>query len=144
MTKKESRRASRERAFQVLYGLGYIPAQDGRALRQAFLDNPAVFDTGKTEAEGFSWDLVHGAWSMQKELDEAITRHSQHWRIERIGRIELTILRLGMYEMLHRPDVPVKVAINEAVELAKQFGDANSPSFINGILDAAAKNEKHG
>ena len=73
------------------------------------------------------------------QLDEVIGLFSQNWRIDRIGRVELTLLRIAVYEMLYRIDVPPKVAINEALELSKQFGDANARGFINGILDAAAK-----
>mgnify|MGYP001553491040 CR=1 FL=1 len=59
--------------------------------------------------------------------------------MKRIGRIEMTIIRLALFEMLRRDDIPLKVAINEAIELAKQFGDDQSRSFVNGILDAAGK-----
>lgn len=68
------------------------------------------------------------------EIDKKITGVSKGWRIERMGKTDLSILRLGIYEMLYDDDIPVGVAINEAVELAKNFGEAESPSFINGIL----------
>ncbi len=82
---------------------------------------------------------MEGVWSEQKELDTHLARFSQNWRIERMGKVEITLLRLALYEILFRADIPPKVAINEAVELSKQFGDEGSRGFVNGILDAAAK-----
>ncbi len=80
-----------------------------------------------------------GAWNAQRELDEVIARFSKNWKLTRIAKVELTILRLAMHEILHRQDIPLRVAINEAVELAKTYGDDNSPTFVNGILDAVAR-----
>jgi N utilization substance protein B len=82
---------------------------------------------------------VLGAWNAQRELDEVIARFSKNWKLTRIAKVELTILRLAMHEILHRQDIPLRVAINEAVELAKTYGDDNSPTFVNGILDAVAR-----
>ena len=92
-----------------------------------------------TEPTGFAWELVEGVWSNSEALDAAIGRFSHNWRVDRMGRIELTLLRLAVFEMLYRQDVPPKVAINEALELSGQFGEGNAKNFINGILDAAAK-----
>ncbi len=149
MNKNQSRRSSREKAFQVLFGMHYSPVQDEEGLRSAFaacpdpLNDPGPWGerarVSVEEPEGFGWELTLGAWRSSGEIDELVRRFSQNWRIERIARTELTILRMALYEMLHRPDIPVKVSINEAVELAKRFGDENSPGFVNGILDAAAK-----
>ena len=82
---------------------------------------------------------MEGVWSNVKNLDSVIERFSQNWRVDRLGKIELTLLRLAVFEMLYRADVPPKVAINEALELSTRFGDAKAKSFINGILDAAIK-----
>ena len=71
----------------------------------------------------------------RQDLDGVITSYSKNWRLERIAKIELTILRVAVYEMLYREDVPVKVAVNEGIELSKKFGDSNSKRFVNGILD---------
>lgn len=139
------------RAFQVLYGLHYEDAKSEGQLRRAFSHSPdpeVDVDDERTRTlrtpEGFAWELTLGVWQLREELDQVIMRFSQNWRIQRIAKTELSILRLALYEMLHRPDIPVKVAINEGVELAKQFGDENSRSFVNGILDAAAKAIEHG
>ncbi len=139
--KKSSRRVAREKAFQILYGLDFIGADGLDALRRAYAEYPRPERQGKLDerAEDFAWELVQGAWKAKAELDGVIGRFSQHWKITRIAKVDLTILRLGMHEILHRPDIPIKVAINEAVELAKEFGDENSRNFVNGILDAAAR-----
>lgn len=135
-----SRRAARALAFQILYSLGFSPAATVYQLREAYVSSPDIADKGGSpRPEGFAWELIEGIWVEQQQLDDVITQFSQHWRIDRIGRIELTLLRIAIYEMLYRTDVPAKVAINEALELSKQFGDENARGFINGILDAAAK-----
>lgn len=147
-----SRRQARLTAFNVLYGLNFSPVQEPGDLVGAFMNRPdpdapdpgPVISVEGTEPQGFAWELVFGVWSRLNELDEVVKRFSQHWRLGRIAKIELTILRLALFEMLHRPDIPVKVAINEAVELAKMYGDDNSRGFVNGILDAAAKAIENG
>ena len=103
-------------------------------------DSEQVITAEETaQPEGFAWELVLGVWSKQEELDKLIARYSQNWRIERMGKVELALLRLAAYELLFRDDVPPKVVINEAIELSRQFGDENSRSFVNGILDSAVK-----
>lgn len=102
-------------------------------------NDPVITAEEAAQPEGFAWELVLGVWSKQKELDSLITRYSQNWRIERMGKVELALLRLAAYELLFRDDVPPKVVINEAIELSRQFGDENSRSFVNGILDSAVK-----
>ncbi len=142
MSKKPSRRNERALAFQVLYGLAFSPAKSRRDLINAFCKAPDQAEEregSEASPEGFAWDLVEGVWSEQKELDAHLTRLSQNWRIERMGKVEITLLRLALYEILFRSDIPPKVAINEAIELSKQFGDEGSRGFVNGILDAAAK-----
>ncbi len=135
-----TRRGGRRRAFEVLYGLTFVPAESDQALEFAFAETPrAASEADAGDRQDFAWDLVRGVWAKRADLDEIITRFSRHWKIARIARIELTILRLALYEILHLPDVPPKVAINEAVELAKRFGDENSKNFVNGILDAVAR-----
>jgi len=87
--------------------------------------------------------LVNGVRDNLDKLDAVISRHSQNWKVKRIAMVELSIMRLAVYEMTHREDIPIKVAINEAVELAKTFGDNNSRNFVNGILDAVARDIRH-
>jgi len=91
----------------------------------------------------YALQLVNGVRDNLEELDANIGRHSQNWKVKRIAMVELTIMRLAVYEMICREDIPVKVAINEAIELAKTFGDNNSRNFVNGILDAVAREIRH-
>jgi N utilization substance protein B len=135
---KGGRRAGRKLAFQVLFGTCFDPGSE-TPMAVTFRDNPAVLGQEDEAVCAFALDLASSVVKKQEDLDAVIQRFSQHWKIARIAKVELVILRLALYEMLHRPDIPLKVAINEAVELAKTFGDENSPGFINGILDAAAK-----
>lgn len=136
---KQSRRQARALAFQVLYGMNFSPVTTMQELIASYNESPDVADKGASgEPEGFSWELIKGVWTSTTELDEVIASFSKHWRVERIGKIEVTLLRLAVYEMLYRADIPPKVAINEAIELTKQFGDEKARSFVNGILDAAA------
>jgi transcription antitermination protein NusB len=136
---KGSRRQGRTLAFQVLFGLGFDPQEEQGPLRRAFARNPAVVDCESPEAVSFASELVMGAWEHRAAIDAVIGKNSDHWKLSRIGKVELAILRLSLYEILHRQDIPLKVAINEAIELAKGFGDENSRAFVNGILDAVAR-----
>ena len=136
---KGSRRQGRTLAFQVLFGLGFVPQEGEAAVRLAFRRNPAVEECELEDAKTFASQLVQGVTDNLAEIDKVIGKHSDHWKIGRIGKVELAILRLSLFEILHRSDIPLKVAINEAIELAKGFGDENSRSFVNGILDAVAR-----
>ncbi len=138
---KGPRRIGRRHAFQVLYGLNFVPVEGGDGLARAF-ESALNADFGEEESQGgreFAWELVSGVWERRQSLDEVIARFSKHWKLRRIAKVELAILRLALFEILFCKDTPPKVAINEAVELAKRFGDENSKNFVNGILDAAAK-----
>jgi transcription antitermination protein NusB len=85
----------------------------------------------------FSRELVAGVEANRTELDELISRHSKGWALERIAPLERSIMRVALYEALHRDDVPVEVAIDEAVELGKEYCSTDAPGFINGILGTA-------
>jgi len=139
--RKGTRRQGRTLAFQVLFGLAFDPhfKIDQASLRRTFADNPAVMDCDAEEAVSFASQLFMGICEHLDDIDKVIGKHSDHWKIGRIGKVELAILRLALYEILHRQDIPLKVAINEAIELAKGFGDENSRAFVNGILDAVAR-----
>ncbi len=124
------RRRSRELAIKVLYHLEF--SRD---------DPPAAFDLicndfGVPEdVKPFSRELVVGVCGHLEELDRLIAEASKNWRLERIAKVDRSILRLGAYELLYRDDIPPKVSINEAVDLGKKFGTEESGAFINGILD---------
>jgi N utilization substance protein B len=88
-------------------------------------------------AKPFSVDLAEAVEANRPGLDELIAKHSKGWALERIAPLERSILRTALYEALHDDDVPVEVAIDEAVELAKEYCGADAPGFVNGILGAA-------
>ncbi len=88
--------------------------------------------------------LVEGVTKYEKDLDVALQPIAPEWPIDQIARMDRVILRMGLYELLHQKDVPSKVVINEAVELAKAFGSENSSKFINGVLGTALRNQEGG
>ncbi len=138
--KPVSRRKARKQAFECLYGLIFESAADERSLRRVFARCPHDVEEGEDDTgQDFAWELVRGVWTDQREIDALIVRFSKNWKLARIAKVELTILRLAVYEILRRPDIPLRVSLNEAIELAKRYGDENSRNFINGILDAIAK-----
>jgi transcription antitermination factor NusB len=87
----------------------------------------------------FANQLFEGTLTHLPEIDPLIASHADNWNLNRMAVIDRNILRLGAFELLHQEDVPPKVCINEAIELAKRFGDSESGKFINGILDAIHK-----
>jgi transcription antitermination protein NusB len=89
------------------------------------------------DAKPFTRELAEQVEANRAELDELIVRHSQNWSLERIAPLERSIMRTALYEALHSDDVPVEVAIDEAVELAKQYCGVDAPGFVNGVLGAA-------
>ena len=91
-------------------------------------------------AKRFTRELAEGVQANKDELDGLIARHAQGWSLERIAPLERNIMRVALYEALHREDVPVELAIDEAVELSKEYCGANAPGFVNGILGAAVGN----
>ncbi len=140
---KSSRRTGRSKAFQVLYSLHFTPTNTIMTLQSAFLNIPKVENTvsikNVSQLSGFAWELVEGVWRNTHDIDIIISHFSENWRVDRLGKIELTLLRIAMFEILYRPDVPPKVALNEALELTSYFGDTKAKKFINGILDAVIK-----
>ena len=82
--------------------------------------------------------LVRGCGEAREQLDDKIRNVSKHWRLERMSRVDRNIIRLGAYELLHVSEIPRRVTLNEAVELAKRFGNEESPAFVNGVLDRIA------
>jgi N utilization substance protein B len=87
----------------------------------------------------FARDLVHGVAEHEEELDALIGRSARDWSVDRIAPLERSILRTALFEVLHRPDIPDEVAIDEAVEAAKTFCGADAPAFVNGVLGGAVR-----
>jgi transcription antitermination protein NusB len=136
-----SRRRGREVALQILYQLDVqeqLSDQQGLALFwQNFAareeEEPAKEDD--EEAREFAGQLVKGVREHLQEIDSLLATASRNWRLERMARVDRNLLRLALFELKYSADVPAKVAINEAIEIAKRYGTAESPAFVNGILD---------
>lgn len=141
-----SRRKAREIALQVLYQLDVQDDTAGEGVPHAaaglsgeqglqlFFRHFADGEVDPSDQE-FAEKLVSGVRAHLAELDALIGRASRNWRLERMARVDRNLMRLALYELRHSTDVPAKVAINEAIEIAKRFGTAESPAFVNGILD---------
>jgi N utilization substance protein B len=138
----QNRRHQRRFAFQVIYSLNFELDTSVQSLMRSFENFWIEERFDLPPFESYAWVLVQGVFDTRDTIDTAIAEHSKHWKINRIAKVELTILRLCLYEMLYCSDIPVRVAMNEAIELAKNFGDNNSKKFVNGILDAVAKKTK--
>jgi transcription antitermination factor NusB len=129
------RRKAREVALQFLYQLDQHGETDPAPHETEFWARHPVDD----ETRAFASALVRGATSRHAEVDELIANYAEHWDIDRMAVVDRNILRMAVYELLDRPSVPPKVAINEAIEISKKFGTRESSRFINGILDRVHK-----
>ena len=111
------------------------------ALYQAEVTDRPAEDLLAGNATDFTRELVEGTARERPELDELISRDARGWSLDRIAPHELNIKRVALHELLHRPDVPAEVAIDEAVEAAKELCSAEAPGFVNGILGAVEREE---
>ena len=89
----------------------------------------------RTRARQFAEELIRGVIAHHREIDPLIAQYAENWDMERMGTVDRNVMRIAVYEMLHREDIPPVVSINEAVELAKAFSSTESGAFVNGILD---------
>lgn len=131
-----ARRRAREIAVQVLYQMEVNPLGPPEAL-ETFWRTTTVSEAVKE----FVTRIVEGVHEHLEEIDTLIKKHSEHWRLERIDRVDKGILRMGAFELLFCDDIPRKVALNEAIDIGKKFGTEESGAFINGILDKITKTE---
>lgn len=148
------RREARERAIQFLFQSDLNPPEDLEQALETFWQNTRLNQV--LESHGPTWgekielppptaedsatrlftdELVRGVMKNREVLDELIVRHARNWDLHRMAAVDRNIMRLAIYEMLHRDDIPPVVSINEAVDLAKKFSTADSGKFVNGILD---------
>ncbi len=118
-----TRPEAREEALAAVY-----------AAEQRGMDAPEVAGLSKRAA-----DLAEGLWSCREELDAALEAASTRWRVARMPVVDRNVLRLGLFELLYRPDTPTAVIISQAVELAKKFSTEKSGAFVNGVLSRLAK-----
>jgi transcription antitermination protein NusB len=128
-----TRRKGRELALQALYQVEMTGDETAAALDR-FLSH---FE-GSTKAREFARRLVSGVISQRAEIDRLIAQSTEHWKLERMAKVELTILRMATYELVFCPDIPANVSLDEAIEIGKRFGSEESAAFINGILDHVA------
>lgn len=127
----DQRSQARQLALQFLYQLA---VQGGANLDQIDFFLNEYGQNTKSRSLARSW--IRGAWQGMGQIDRMIQSVSSNWDLHRISQVDRANLRLAVYQMLHCPDIPMKVVINEAVELAKVFSTAQSPGFVNGVLDA--------
>lgn len=123
------RRNGREHAFRLLFqsDVGALPLEEA-------IENSRRESESSDETLQMAEALARGAWDNKKELDAIITKYAAGWTLERMANADRNLLRIALYEILHSPEVPQNVAINEAVELAKRYSTADSAKFINGII----------
>jgi len=129
-----SQTKARECALQALYQLDLSGGDPRDAVRGVL----AHFEEADEATERFADELVRGVQSERPQIDALIQTSSTHWKLERMARVDRNILRLAVYEILRRADVPVRVTLNEAVELGKKYGSEESSAFVNGVLDRIA------
>jgi transcription antitermination factor NusB len=131
---KGKRSKSREAALKVLYQIDITKDKPEKALAVFFKTQRFPIS-----AQAFTASLVEGTASHLKEVDARLKEHASNWALDRMAVVDRNVLRLGVYELMFEQETPPKVAINEAVELAKRFGSADSSKFVNGVLDAIHK-----
>ncbi|WP_353856512.1 transcription antitermination factor NusB [Bacillus sp. Bos-x628] len=119
------RRTAREKALQTLFQIDVSNIDPKEAITHA-LD--------EQESDPFFEELVFGVLEYKDKLDEMISKHLVNWKFDRIANVDRAILRLSVYEMVYQEDIPDSVSMNEAIELAKLFGDDKAPKFVNGVL----------
>ncbi|MDK2918937.1 MAG: transcription antitermination protein NusB [Candidatus Petromonas sp.] len=129
-----SRRIARETVMQVFYQMEIQKSFDSQ-IAQKFVDGVIVDEKDRQYVD----DIVKFFLQNKSIIDGNISHNLKDWDIDRISKVDLSILRVAATEILFKEDIPEKVSINEAVELAKRYGSDDSPAFINGVLDALSK-----
>ncbi|MBT3181317.1 MAG: transcription antitermination factor NusB [Deltaproteobacteria bacterium] len=132
-----SRRKARECILQMLYQYDLVGSSANDVIRNYWSSNNADDDI-----RIFSNEMLSGIVKDIESIDKRIADNSTNWKITRMAAVDKNILRLAVYELFFRDDIPVKVTINEAVEVAKKYGTKDSGSFVNGVLDNIAKGIK--
>jgi N utilization substance protein B len=149
-----NRRVGRECALKILFALKLDDRPEVGWLLNAFWENFRFADDAlgepletvdeplPTAAKLFAETLVKGVVEYRSVIDCEIREVAKNWSLERMTTVDLSLLRIGAYELLYQPDIPVRVTLNEAIEIAKRYGTKDSPSFINGLLDKIAQKTK--
>jgi N utilization substance protein B len=146
VTVASPRRQGREVALQVLCAVDANPDANANTALAHYQNHFAGADEDELELPAreafdreFAEALVRSTTEHRDAIDASLGQVSRTWRVDRMARVDRNILRLALAEMLHFPDIPARVTINEAIELAKRYGAAESPAFVNGLLDSAIK-----
>ena len=134
-----SRNRARQSCLQILYQIELSKVECESAIEDYF-----SFNKSSLPYREFSDFLVKGVLSKMPDIDKIISKYAKNWAINRMAVIDRNILRMGVFELIYADDIPPRVSINESVELAKMFGDIDSPKFINGILDSVFREEAGG
>ncbi len=127
------RRKGRELALRALYQIE-ITGDASAVAVEFFLGH---FE-GSAKARDFARRLVSGVIAHREEIDRLIEQSADHWKLTRIAKVDLTILRMASYELLFCPDIPINVSMDESIEIGKRYGSGDSGAFINGVLDQVA------
>lgn len=131
-----NRKKSREKAMELLFSI-MLSKDSVEEAMEVFVDN---YEGNIKELDlDYIKALLEGVEANKNEIDSIIERNLQNWKLDRISKINLTILRVGVYEIVFDENIPKKVALNEAIELGKIYSDEKSVSFINGVLDKVLK-----
>ena len=126
-----SRRQLREQIFKLLFRVEFNAPEDMPEQKELFFEET---ESASEQDQKYIDEKYRKLMDVLPSIDEQINEKASGWTTERMGKVELTILRLAVFEILHDETVPASVAINEAVELAKKFGQDESPAFVNGVL----------
>jgi N utilization substance protein B len=124
------RSRAREVALQLLYQRDLNPRVDRKAIERFVRDrlrDPTL--------EPFTLGLYDGVNAQGEDIDRRLSEAAENWRLSRMAAVDRNVLRLGSYELLYTPETPASVALDEAIELARRYGSADSPAFVNGVLD---------
>lgn len=132
------RKKARDNAFKCIYQLGFENCNELEdILRYCYEENQ-----NDEEEKEYIASVINGVKENLEKIDDIILSKLKNWSIQRIAKVDLAILRLAIYEIMYRDDIPVKVSANEAVELAKNYGNSDSKSFVNGVLAKVIDNKK--
>jgi len=129
------RRKAREHALQILFQLDIRKEKPSAAILKNFW---AEYQPDE-EVKAFAEEIVKGAYKHLAKIDDHIHQSAKNWSIDRMASVDRNVLRMAVYEILYRMDIPTSVTINEAIEIAKKFGTDDSGAFVNGILDNVAR-----
>ena len=134
------RTKAREYALQILYAVDITKDDPGDCVRRFWEGNKE----SSGEIKKFAAGLVLGVSDNKKEIDKMIVKYATNWQLDRMAVIDRNVLRFAAYELLYEKDIPPKVSINEAIDIAKKFGGPDSGKFVNGVLDKINKTERKG